>query len=85
MKVFIVNAEEKEAVREQIQDAKNEIDRIMEMIERGESPPQNDDPMMEPPGPPFGIVLNGHSLVSRVLNIHKITRPPSIDRYINRI
>ena len=69
MKIFIINEEEKEKVREQLMDAKNEIERIQALVERGEIPQQSDDPMVGPPGPPFGIVLNGHSLVIFIILI----------------
>ena len=61
--MFVVDEEEKEKVREQLEDANNEIMRIQELVSRGEAPARDKDPMVAPPGPPFGIVLNGHSLV----------------------
>lgn len=64
MKVFVIDSEEKEVVQEQLQNAKDEIDRINELVERGEHP-QNNDSMSEPHGPPFGIVMTGLSLVSK--------------------
>ena len=60
MKVFVIDSEEKEVVQEQLQNAKDEIDRINELVERGEHPQNN-----EPSGPPFGIVMTGLSLVSK--------------------
>lgn len=66
MKIFTIDSEEKEVVQEQLQNAKDEIDRINELIERGEHA-KNNDPMSEPSGPPFGIVMTGLSLVRNYL------------------
>ena len=67
MKIFTIDSEEKEVVQEQLQNAKDEIDRINELIERGEHA-KNNDPMSEPSGPPFGIVMTGLSLVRKLLD-----------------
>ena len=63
MKLFIVDKEDREGVREQLQEALDEILRVKGMVERGEVPHRDSDPTVAPPGPPFGIILNGHSLV----------------------
>ena len=65
MKVFTIDSEEKEVVQEQLQNAKDEIDRINELVERGENP-QSNNPTSGPSGPPFGIVMTGLSLVSKL-------------------
>lgn len=54
MKVFVINAEDKEGVRDQLNEAKTWI----------EDPSPNEHSDEGPSGPPFGIVINGHSLVS---------------------
>lgn len=59
MKVFIINAETYEGVLQQLQEAKDTITETLQCIEDGR--PITSD--IKPTGPPFGIVVNGHSLV----------------------
>ena len=54
MKIFIVNSEDKEEVRQQLQEAKDWID-------GNDSHPEPTTD--EPQGPPYGIVLTGQTLV----------------------
>lgn len=65
MKVFIIDELGKEEVRKQLMDAKDEMTRIREKVDLGRapSPEGTDSSMGSPTGPPFGIVINGHSLV----------------------
>ena len=66
MKVFIIDSDDKEGVRAQLTEAMEEMQRVQE--EQGEkngTQEDEDDEMKPPSGPPFGIVINGHSLVRR--------------------
>ena len=60
MNIFIINAETFDGVMEQLQNAKNTISTTLECVKEGR-PIANES--KGPTGPPFGIVLNGHSLV----------------------
>lgn len=54
MRIFIVNSDERRTVEQQLQEAKNWIERTdLATI----------SPDDEPPGPPYGIVITGQSLV----------------------
>lgn len=64
--MFVIDGEEYEEVEEQLRKAKDYIEHI-----QGNPPEQRarygstgDEESTGPPGPPFGIVINGHSLVS---------------------
>ena len=59
MKVFVVDKDDFEGVNQQLQEAKDEIERVTKSEEEETVLEE-----MEPKGPPFGIVINGHSLVS---------------------
>ena len=57
MRVFIVNSDERRAVEQQLQEAKDWIERTdLATI----------SPDDEPPGPPYGIVITGQSLVGSI-------------------
>lgn len=58
MKVFIVDKEDKDGVRKQLTEAKEEIEQVLS----GETQKAEQN---GPTGPPFGIVINGHSLVRK--------------------
>jgi phospholipid-translocating ATPase len=61
MRVFIINAEEKGAVEKQLTDAKDEIVNCEEG-KTVEEQSTDTELRLGPPGPPFGIVINGSSL-----------------------
>ena len=60
MRVFIVNSDERRVVEQQLQEAKDWIER---------SDLATISPNDEPPGPPYGIVITGQSLVGSMCEL----------------
>ena len=66
MHLFVIDGEEYKEVQKQLRDARDYIDHVLNHPpeQRARYGSTGDEENTGPPGPPFGIVINGHSLVS---------------------
>ena len=69
MHLFVIDAEEYKEVEKQLREAKDYIDHVLNKPpeQRARYGSTGEEENMGPPGPPFGIVINGHSLVSKAI------------------